>query len=318
MNGSKRVGLYYRLLVPVVNVFFATLSGLSPLLVPETTPAYVQTSCVLGLQLMMALICLCVAPDADRVISFLAGVQFLFEAASTASLLLSSVMQRATGAGVATTDATALYSAFWLGLVAVAVPMVQLLEQRLITPAITTYEKKGGNPLALLATFYMLASSLPRQIIRLVTTADGMDDVQAASASDGATADAGDDADANETEANGEADEAVYSVEQAGETVARSAKLLARGMAAKEVSSKSLVAPSATTDQAAVTSAPPDEPEGDVSGQLHAGALQLRGMSRWHASSKECAALRVRTDPDDAKDDEADEADDGDAGADVM
>jgi hypothetical protein len=52
-------------------------------------------------------------------------------------------------------------SGFALSLSAMAVPMLQLVEQRVITPLIGVVRAKGGNPLALLAAAYMLWASLP-------------------------------------------------------------------------------------------------------------------------------------------------------------
>ena len=49
--------------------------------------------------------------------------------------------------------------AFWVGLAAIAVPMLQLLEQRCVTPTILTLRnRKGANRLALLAAAYMLGA----------------------------------------------------------------------------------------------------------------------------------------------------------------
>ena len=116
-------------------------------------------------------------------------------------------------------------------------------------------DRKGGNPLALLATLYMLAAGLPRQIGRVMGAISGMNDVDAGDAAEGATADAGDDADAND-DGGENGSKQVYSTEQAAEAVQRSAKLLARGMAAKEVSSKSLAVPA--------KEAPKSEPEAAI------------------------------------------------------
>jgi hypothetical protein len=79
VNGSNRVGLSYRVLVLVINVFFGILSGVSPLLSPGSVWALGQTSLVLALQMLMALLCCRYLPDADRVVSRIAGIQFLAE-----------------------------------------------------------------------------------------------------------------------------------------------------------------------------------------------------------------------------------------------
>ena len=44
-----------------------------------------------------------------------------------------------------------LLCAFWTALFAVGVPVLQMVEQRCITPAVLVVRNKGGNPLALCA-----------------------------------------------------------------------------------------------------------------------------------------------------------------------
>ena len=56
---------------------------------------------------------------------------------------------------------------FALSLVAMSVPISQLMEQRCITPTYNLILKKSANPMVLLAAAYMIAASLPRQVSRL-------------------------------------------------------------------------------------------------------------------------------------------------------
>ena len=53
---------------------------------------------------------------------------------------------------------------FVFSIAAICVPMVQLLEQRCVTPYFNLCKKRSANPLVLLAAGYMLAMSLPRQV----------------------------------------------------------------------------------------------------------------------------------------------------------
>lgn len=241
-NGKTTIGAYYRLFVLFVNVCFGLLSGLQPALTPGSTPALVQAMVVMGLQLMMAIVCFCATPDADRIISTFAGTQFFCEASSTACLIFASFIGGSDDVAAASKQRVWLLTAFWAGLLAIFVPMTQLLEQRLVTPLIVLVEKGSGNPLVLAAQLYILIVSLPRRIIRVVTTIAGMDDMDAGDAGADATADAGDEADANEVggDQKGE-DQALYSADQAAEQAAKASKLLARATAAKEVSSKDIL-----------------------------------------------------------------------------
>ena len=249
VNGSSRIGVIYRLLVVLANVTFGALSGLAPLLAPGSIVAGVQTGVVCGLQLLMAGLCFIWAPDADRIISLFAGTQFLLEAVSTGFLLSATLLPLAglpTGEDALDADFSVSIGlwdwpfllrlgAFWVGLVALAVPIAQMVEQRCMTPSILVVRNRGGSALALCAAAYMLVSSVPRMILRLCETAAGLEDVEegGGGAIDGATADAGDEAAAdagNDAEAEvGLSGEAVLT---AGHNVS---KLGARGLAAKEV-----------------------------------------------------------------------------------
>ena len=207
VNGTTRLALGYRVLVLAVNMGFGALSGLKPLLPEGSALATAQVAVVLSLQLTMSCVCFCVLPDADRIVSRFAGTQFLFEGLSTASLLAAEtlgeapprdssrkVMTSAAAAAAATLSSSHLQLVgFAFSLVAMGVPIVQLMEQRALTPIINLIHTKGGNPLALLASAYMLAASMPRKLAMLLARANdaGLD---ATAAAGSASADAGDEA----------------------------------------------------------------------------------------------------------------------------
>ena len=133
---------------------------------------------------------------------------------------------------------------FWAALVAMAMPAMQLLEQRCFTPSVMLVRNKTGDKLALGAALYMLAMNLPRQMFRLKDALaamgadgdgdDGDDGGDAGGGGADASADAGDD---EGGAAAGDGAGAGEMVRQAG---AGASKLLARAAAAKEVQSKDL------------------------------------------------------------------------------
>ena len=127
------------------NVTFGLLSGLSPLLVAGSGAAIFQTTLVMVLQFTMCLLCLKFLPDADRIVSVFMGTQFLMEGFSTMLALVAATTptecDESANATLAdqvclTADQSAdvVMVGFWLGVVAILVPMIQLIEQRLITP----------------------------------------------------------------------------------------------------------------------------------------------------------------------------------------
>ena len=224
--------------------------------------------------------------------------------------------------------------AFGLSLMAICVPMVQLLEQRAVTPTINIIVAKGASPIALLAAAYMLAASLPKQLTALIGRgeAGAMD---AADAAGSASADAGDDAVEASASGDGggaggggadiggqggdgadcadevdpcedvEADDGGGAVElaaeSAAETAVRVSRLLARAVAAKEVSGRQLEV---------ADSKMPSIEEGSVvsfdsfSGQLHAS-------SRFKNSTSARRSAGVTSDAaDDANEDDNDACDD--------
>ena len=160
---------------------------------------------------------------------------------------------------------------FILSLVAMCTPILQLLEQRLVTPAINIVLKKGANPLVLLAAAYMILASLPKMLSRLVSSADaGV--VTSAQAAQSASADAGDEAvgDQGDGGGDGEGEECCDEHEECEEAPppsvavtadmvtdvgARVSRLLARAVAAKEVAAKNMqpsIAPPPIKEDAAV------------------------------------------------------------------
>jgi len=195
VNGSTSVGSLYRLIVVVANLCLGVLGGFgasirsrSPSDPPGTylhAQALTQAALVLTIQLAMTVFCLGWVPDADRVISLFAGMQFLMETLSTALLLLSSLLRPAPGSMADPAEGGGLPAnssvdvlpliAFGTSLGAVAIPVVQLLEQRLATPTIIAVRNRGGDPVALMATAYMLASALPRMIQRLAAKVAGLE-----------------------------------------------------------------------------------------------------------------------------------------------
>ena len=130
VNGDNQLSSYYRLLVIGVNITFGVLSGLQSLLPASSVAALVQTALILVLQLGMSIVCFVCLPDADRVISRFAGSQFCVEGLSTGALLFAEVRTWYDSNFVA--DATMQNTGFILSLIAMGVPILQLLEQRLL------------------------------------------------------------------------------------------------------------------------------------------------------------------------------------------
>ena len=218
VNGASMFGRWYRIIVITLNMTFGLLSGLQPLLPEGSVLAMMQTGLVLLLQLSAAALSFHFLPDADRIVSRFAAMQFLLEGLSTTALLMSSIIRGppenrdiASAGNVSNSNRTSggtssavvsLFDAssamretgFVLAIAAMLVPMLQLLEQRFITPCIGVVINKGGNPLALLAAAYMLAVSLPRKVINLVDALLGREQFGASTVAESATADAGDDA----------------------------------------------------------------------------------------------------------------------------
>lgn len=175
VSGNSRVGVAFRLLVLLTNMTIGVLGGLSPLLAaPDTDWSWqaAQAVCILSLQLAMAIICFCFLPDADKIFSIFAGTQFLVEGLSTACALYAwTVPGRSLDAQGA---------AFSLSVLAVFVPMVQLVEQRIFTPLVGGVRRRGCTWSALIGILLLIAMSLPRilrnALKQLAAGDDGADD----------------------------------------------------------------------------------------------------------------------------------------------
>ena len=328
LNGGSRVGASYRIIVIGVNMLFGALAGVQPMLMPKgSIPSYLQTAMISALQLTMGGVCFWFLPDADRIISRFAGAQFFAEGLSTSMLLITSVRDH--HGDLDDDDGQFAYkmrvAAFWLHLGAVLVPITQLLEQRFCTPSINLVNNKGkGSKLVLCAAAYMIAISLPRQMINLMkTAAAGEGDAEAAAGS--ATADAGDDAAAegeaveadgsgNDHDENGGEAEAAegpsvgVSGEAVGNAIIRGSKLVARAVAAKEVAAAAVAAKPAP---------PPPIPEEELTTDVAALAYGLRAVPL-------AVRLRQRRDGSEAsrptqtrkQSSEDDDVEDGDGGGD--
>lgn len=278
INGSNRIGVAYRVIVLAVNVTFGVLSGIQPLLSPGTAAATAQAALILVMQFGMSFLCCKFLPDADRIISRVASIQFFAEALSTATLLGASLLpygdSEAQPAEVTSGDTTSavdrgalhaflLSAGFWAAIAAMCMPIIQVIEQRLLTPSLLALRTKKGDYLSLGAALYILVMALPRQLYRLkdamaMAMDTGADDDGGA----GPSADA-----AGEDEVGGHqgggGGETVTRVMQAGAGVTN---LLARGLAAKEAQGKE-IAPIAQPSfpkaaQAYVSPRDDDEEEG--------------------------------------------------------
>ena len=333
-------------MVLVVNMGFGALSGLKPLLPEGSALATAQVACVLSLQLIMSFVCFCFLPDADRIVSRFAGCQFLFEGLSTAALLTAERMEGLAAdapelaadapelaAGTSLPSVQLQLTGFVLSLVAMGVPIVQLLEQRAVTPTINLIRTRGGNPLALFAAAYMLAASLPRKLAMLVarTEDSGLD---ATGAAESASADAGDEAvvdqqhggaglEGSEVEV-GEQEEEEEEEERregsqegsnkepgvglTGDTAAMTgvgvSRLLARAFAAKEAASKKM--PSLA--KVAPSQPQPDHVSHEV-GESSMAAIGAAARLRRHQQQRHAAPQIV--DEDDQDDQDEDQQDGG-------
>lgn len=240
VNGARRVTMCYRPLVLIANMSFGILSGLQPLLAEGSTEATVQICTIVSLQLTMSAVCFCCLPDADRIISRFAGAQFLCEGLATSLLLVASY-----DTGINSADLR--IAGFFISLVAVAVPIAQLLEQRLITPTIGLIQTGGCKPTVLCAQLYMLLTSLPLKLAKLISTGEA-GGASAASSANSASADSGDDnmdeADDDGTESQGQEKEAAPALSAGAGTLAglKVSRLLGRALAAKEAAGKKIPA----------------------------------------------------------------------------
>lgn len=254
VNGSTFIGFYFRLILILAQAILGVLSGVGPSLTPGSAEAIAQAVLIAVVQLTMAWIFLRWVADADRVISTFAGTQFLLEGISTVALLIASLLVEQSRAKTLLPTA-----AFWLGFGAIIVPVVQLVEQRCLTPAILVVRNRGGDLIALLAAAYMLISSLPRTIRRLAQWSAGIegggggdDDFDVGGGAELAGDGDGDDniggsggsSGGSSSDKGGDETEGVgISGEDAYNMANKATKLLARGLAAKEATSKTLELP---------------------------------------------------------------------------
>jgi len=188
-------------------------------------------------------VCLTLLPDADRMISRFAGMQFLLEGISMCILLRASVGSAEEERGSAIWITEYRDVAFAIALSAMAVPVMQLLEQRFVTPTVNIVLTRNCNVLALCAAAYMLGMSIPRQVKKFLMFIAGHEDPDGDDAGTGetATADAGDDAAEDDNTASGG-----VSGQNVDDAIAKASKLAARALAAKEVAAKQMSAPPST------------------------------------------------------------------------
>ena len=258
VNGGNRITVYYRVILVAANVVFGALAGGGAALDNQPMTALAQCASILGLQLLLALLCLCCSPDADRVISASSGTQYLVEGASTGLIFFADLIVELKARWKARVrerveqgleDNSQFHVsdemihnlrviAFWTALFAVIVPILQLLEQRFITPTVLLLRTKKANKTALLASAYMLATSLPRLIESLFTRAEQKDTFTSGQTTAQASADSAEEGfeeSAVGDQAQGEISLSGGDAYLMGDKVT---KLLARSMAAKEAAAK--------------------------------------------------------------------------------
>jgi len=132
---------------------------------------------------------------------------------------------------------------FFFSISAMAVPILQMVEQRCITPSYNLVKNKGGNPLALCAMAYTMVASMPRMVMRMVRSATAEDGGDDDSGDEGGDGDGGDGDggegggfdDEGETLQQPDGQGIELSGEVAARAVARATLLLSRAVAAKEV-----------------------------------------------------------------------------------
>lgn len=307
----------------VVNLLFGVIAGLQPLFSGDPRAALVQLTTVLVLQVAMCVICFYYLPDADRLISRFAGTQFAVESLSTATLLITR-----SGATISSPD-FGLEAVFVLSITAMCVPMVQLLEQRLVTPIVNVCVNKGGSPIVLLAAAYMLAYSLPKHIMAMVTqSASNPDAAGSASAGDAEDEHAGsgqtlaaqpddgpgdggecDDGEMEGSCSDGDEDESgpKLSTGAMGDSAMRGGRLLARALAAKEVAVQKHAIPQAS---APVPSSPrASAPMPSQSSHSRSSFASTHALARLKRRQTERRLQREQAVADDGGADDVDETD---------
>jgi hypothetical protein len=167
VNGGSCLGMGYRLIVIGANVVIGAIAGCKPLLKAGSVGAQAQCVTVFTLQLLLAWICFCVAPDADRIFSMLGGAQFLAEGLSNLLLFVASLVHHAETKELLQT------LAFDAGLVAVFVPILQLVEQRIITPLVSAIQNHGCSPRKIGGAIIVLIAAAPGAIMAAAAALGG-------------------------------------------------------------------------------------------------------------------------------------------------
>ena len=166
VRGDSVVGVYYRLLLIAFNMILGVITGLGSLLPPQSTAATGQVACVMALQLLAAALVYRYLPDADRIFSLFAATQFLIEGLGTASLLTSAFAAQAEEWKT---------TSFNMSIVAMGVPILQLVEQRILTPTAKAVQAHGCNPIQACAIGVMILIGLPGKLMKLIAKLGGCD-----------------------------------------------------------------------------------------------------------------------------------------------
>ena len=96
----------------------------------------------------------------------LASHQFLAEGCSNLLLFIASFTTGDNQTGLQ-------MAAFNVGLLAVFVPIFQLVEQRILTPSIGVVQKKGCDPKVLIGALVVLIASMPGAIVKAIAAFGG-------------------------------------------------------------------------------------------------------------------------------------------------
>ena len=166
VNGSSRVGVGWRLGLIGATMTIGLLAGLKPAIEAGSAGGVIQALLVWSLQITLGLLCFFFSPDADRVFSALAGTQFLTEGLSNCLLWIASFLD-------ADGKESLQGGAFNLALLAVFVPIIQLIEQRAVTPTLKIIYTEGCNPRALAGALLVLLTALPGAIKKAVAMITG-------------------------------------------------------------------------------------------------------------------------------------------------
>ena len=161
VNAASKIGVGWRMIVIGATMTIGFLCGLGVAIKPGSVGGILQTALVWILQVTLGVLCFTFSPDADKVFSAIAGAQFLAEGLSNMLLFFAAFADY--DGWKALTSA-----AFNLSLVGVVVPIVQLLEQRLVTPILKAIYTHGCNPTALAGALLVLLVSLPGAVLKAI------------------------------------------------------------------------------------------------------------------------------------------------------